>query len=983
MQKIVALDIRRITVVILALIVAAGSTVAFAASRDIIPIFDVQYSEDPSGDSPLAGQVVTISGIVTGTFNNGYTVADDVGPWNGVFVYTYDSGPALGDEVVLTGEVQEYYDMTEIVDITDFEILSSGNPVTTNVIATGEGGQEAYEGVLLEVHDVSVTGLLTYGEWTINDGSGDLRCDDYNDYTYFPQNGDDLDGVIGPLFYSYGNFLVQPRFTNDISGDLIPHFALGGTVVTMNDTRDILSGVYVEILGDRILAIHDSPPAGLLVVETGGLIFPGLIDSHNHPVYNVLDTIPFGRLYEDRYEWQADPLYDLFKDQYYGMRNYGGNGALSTNMSKMAELRALCAGTTMIQGVNCNGHSYDDFAHQGIFINNVERFPSRALHSTFPLGQSLSYWQSQASQNWNRFIVHLAEGTNTDALDEFYQWQGWGMLDWRTSLIHGVALGAAEWAAMAAADANLIWSPMSNVVLYGETAHIPGALAAGVNVALAPDWTESGTFNILQEMKFARDISDDQWGSLLTAQQLTEFVTRNAAVAIGEMDRVGQVAAGMQADLMIIPGNAGMPYEALLAAESADVMLTVVSGRPMYGDPALMNHFLFLDLEEDVTVGGAPKRIATRIEAFGIPDSDDSYAYISGILQEAYDQAYPEICCFLDIELGSCARAPLAFNDTYAVEQGGSLSVEALGVLANDFDGDGDVLNAVQLSDPSHGSVTLLPDGSFVYEHDGFPGNTDSFTYQANDGNEDSNEATVNIVIAGDPLPVVVSCDADGEEQNEFAPGETVYVKGSGFVAGAGYQIWIQPDPVTEGTAISEGDDPSCDDPGCPEVVNAAGDGSIAVTVVWEIPDDAAAADLAWDIVVDKTGTGQGDYSALDGDGVDSQGGVGFRAPTSDETSVPFSSNRLVVRQNYPNPFNPATVIGFSLPRDMAVEVRVFDLSGRLVRTLISAEILPAGRHEATWNGRDARGRSVSAGVYFYRVVAGSFSEIRRMTLIK
>jgi hypothetical protein len=86
---------------------------------------------------------------------------------------------------------------------------------------------------------------------------------------------------------------------------------------------------------------------------------------------------------------------------------------------------------------------------------------------------------------------------------------------------------------------------------------------------------------------------------------------------------------------------------------------------------------------------------------------------------------------------------------------------------------------------------------------------------------------------------------------------------------------------------------------------------------------------------------------------------------------------------NYPNPFNSATTITYELDRQSKVFLRIYDVSGRLVRVLLGDEVVPAGRHEVVWNGRDRSGRAVTAGVYFYRLETGSFSETRRMTLIK
>ena len=84
----------------------------------------------------------------------------------------------------------------------------------------------------------------------------------------------------------------------------------------------------------------------------------------------------------------------------------------------------------------------------------------------------------------------------------------------------------------------------------------------------------------------------------------------------------------------------------------------------------------------------------------------------------------------------------------------------------------------------------------------------------------------------------------------------------------------------------------------------------------------------------------------------------------------------------YPNPFNPQTTIRYNLASRQHVMLRVYDVSGAVVRTLVD-ESKPAGSYSLTWNGRDDHGSSVSSGVYFYRITAGSFSDVRKMTLIK
>lgn len=89
------------------------------------------------------------------------------------------------------------------------------------------------------------------------------------------------------------------------------------------------------------------------------------------------------------------------------------------------------------------------------------------------------------------------------------------------------------------------------------------------------------------------------------------------------------------------------------------------------------------------------------------------------------------------------------------------------------------------------------------------------------------------------------------------------------------------------------------------------------------------------------------------------------------------------LRQNVPNPFNPSTRIAFTLPDAGAVRLTVFDLRGRLVRTLLDAPSLPRGDHAATWDGRGDDGRAVAAGTYLYELRTSALREVRRMVLAK
>ena len=87
--------------------------------------------------------------------------------------------------------------------------------------------------------------------------------------------------------------------------------------------------------------------------------------------------------------------------------------------------------------------------------------------------------------------------------------------------------------------------------------------------------------------------------------------------------------------------------------------------------------------------------------------------------------------------------------------------------------------------------------------------------------------------------------------------------------------------------------------------------------------------------------------------------------------------------QNYPNPFNPQTSITFTVKERSPVTVKVYNVAGQLVRTLVNDERAPGTAHTITWDGRNDAGMQVASGVYFYRLVAKNFTQTKKMVLLK
>jgi len=88
------------------------------------------------------------------------------------------------------------------------------------------------------------------------------------------------------------------------------------------------------------------------------------------------------------------------------------------------------------------------------------------------------------------------------------------------------------------------------------------------------------------------------------------------------------------------------------------------------------------------------------------------------------------------------------------------------------------------------------------------------------------------------------------------------------------------------------------------------------------------------------------------------------------------------LHQNYPNPFNPSTTISFSLVRDSQTSIKVFNIQGKQIATLLN-EHRKSGNHTITWDGKDKNGREVASGVYYYRLETPFNVATQKMTLLR
>ncbi len=186
-------------------------------------IYDIQYTTNANGNSPVMNQVVWIRGVVSANFNGspfgeGYYVQQGGGAWNGIYIFDLVNAPAIGDSVEIAGTVKESFYMTRIETVTSFTIVGVDGIVAAPVaVSTLNANNEQYEACLIKVSNAECTiAQNTYGEWTVNDGTGAVKAQDNGVFVFTEALGTRYD-IIGLTYYSYGAFEINYRILSDIT----------------------------------------------------------------------------------------------------------------------------------------------------------------------------------------------------------------------------------------------------------------------------------------------------------------------------------------------------------------------------------------------------------------------------------------------------------------------------------------------------------------------------------------------------------------------------------------------------------------------------------------------------------------------------------------------------------------------------------------------------------------------------------------------
>ncbi|NQT77404.1 MAG: endonuclease [Bacteroidetes bacterium] len=182
----------------------------------IVSIYDIQGQQP---NSPYEGETVSTSGVVTANFGSSYFIQDGSGRWNGLFIYESGRNPSVGDSIVLTGLISEYYGKTEMSDISDYYFISANNTLPNPVVVQSGNVEEAHESVLVKVNNAMCTDdnyQANFYMWEVNDGTGPLKIHNTSVYEYEPSEGSYYN-ITGPMNYDFDEWKIELRFESDVT----------------------------------------------------------------------------------------------------------------------------------------------------------------------------------------------------------------------------------------------------------------------------------------------------------------------------------------------------------------------------------------------------------------------------------------------------------------------------------------------------------------------------------------------------------------------------------------------------------------------------------------------------------------------------------------------------------------------------------------------------------------------------------------------
>lgn len=298
---------------------------------------------------------------------------------------------------------------------------------------------------------------------------------------------------------------------------------------------------------------------------------------------------PVPRKSADRGRWRDNADYKRRVTGPMGTIARSTDPHLLAALVRCVETKCLLAGVTSSQGISLQSDHLNAYYRGAMrVVEDPDERQFRKATTHIPDVEA-SEW-AQFKRTLNRcscLLLHLSEGLDDQARAAFLALRN-SQGDWAIgrALIHCAGLQPEDFTVLAERGGSMVWSPLSNLLIYGGTTDVKAARSAGVPISLGSDWSPTGSKNLLNELKVAKTVSD-AGGLGLSDRDLVAMVTPTPASIVKWGGLVGSLEPGKRADLMIVdaPPNTDV-YTELISARETDVQPVVIDGKAVVGEPA-------------------------------------------------------------------------------------------------------------------------------------------------------------------------------------------------------------------------------------------------------------------------------------------------------------------------------------------------------------------------------------------------------------